>query len=64
MAYQAKKAGKPKIKVNPSFVKKVVEIRNHADYGSQKIHFVLKRQGFGISQDSEAGMVTVFPGLM
>ncbi len=50
MAYQAKKAGKPKIKVNPSFVKKVVEIRNHADYGSQKIHFVLKRQGFGISQ--------------
>ena len=40
-AYKAKKAGKPKTRVNPSFVKKVVEIRKSTDYGSEKIHFVL-----------------------
>src|SRR3989339_1055563 len=49
-AYKAKKAGKPKTSVNPSFVKMVVEIRKSADYGSEKIHFVLKKSGFGVSQ--------------
>jgi len=49
-AYKAKKAGKPKTRVNPSFVKKVVEIRKSMDYGSEKIHFVLKKSGFGVSQ--------------
>lgn len=49
-AYTAKKAGKPKININPSFVKKVTEIRDSTDYGSQKIHFVLNKQGFGVSQ--------------
>ena len=49
-AYKAKRAGRPKLKLNSSFVKKVTEIRGHSDYGSQKIHFVLKRSGFGVSQ--------------
>src|SRR3989339_1996615 len=49
-AYKAKKAGKPKTSINSSFVKKVVEIRKSTDYGSEKIHFVLKKSGFGVSQ--------------
>jgi len=49
-AYKAKKAGKPKTRINPSFVKKVVEVRKSTDYGSEKIHFVLKKSGFGVSQ--------------
>jgi len=49
-AYKAKKAGRPKIKLNPAFVKKVVQIRKETDYGSEKIHFVLKQKGFSVSQ--------------
>jgi len=49
-AYEGKKTGRPKIDINPSFVKKVVEIRRNDDYGSEKILFVLKQNGFGISQ--------------
>ena len=49
-AYKTKKAGKPKTNVNPSFVKKVVEIRKSMDYGNEKIHFVLKKSGFMVSQ--------------
>ena len=49
-AYKAKKAGKPKTSINPSFVKKVAEIRKSTDYGSEKLHFVLKKSGFGVSQ--------------
>lgn len=49
-AYKAKKAGRPKLKLNPVFVKKAVEIRESADYGSEKIHYVLKKQGFSVSQ--------------
>ena len=49
-AYKAKKAVKPKTRINPSFVKKVAEIRKSTDYGSEKIHFVLKKSGFGVSQ--------------
>jgi putative transposase len=45
-----KVAGRPKIPINPSFVQKVVQIRRDDDYGSEKIQFVLKEQGFGISQ--------------
>lgn len=48
--YKAKKAGRPKIKLNPAFVKKVVQIRKETDYGSEKIHFVLKQKGFSVSQ--------------
>jgi len=49
-AYKAKKAGRPKYDINPVFVKNVVEIRKRDDYGSEKIHFVLKKKGFGVSQ--------------
>lgn len=45
-AYKTKKAGRPKIKINPEFVKKVVELRKTTDYGSEKIHFVLKKNWF------------------
>ena len=41
-AYTAKQVGRPRIEVNPQFVEKVVKIRNEDDYGSEKIHFVLK----------------------
>ena len=49
-AYKAKNSGRPKIDVNLTFVEKVIKIRNEDDYGSQKIHFVLKQQGSGVSQ--------------
>ena len=49
-AYEGRKAGRHKLPLNQKFVKKVVEIRQKDDYGSEKIHFVLKRQGFGVSQ--------------
>ena len=41
--YEGKKSGRPKIKINSSFTKKVIEIRNRDDYGSEKIHFVMKK---------------------
>ena len=49
-AYRAKTAGRPKQPINLAFVQKVVKIRKEDDYGSEKIHFVLKRQGFAVSQ--------------
>jgi transposase len=42
-AYKTKKAGRPKYRLNQKFVSKVVDIRKRDDYGSQKIHFVLKK---------------------
>lgn len=49
-AYKAKKAGRHPEQINLNFAKKVVELRNTADYGSVKLHIVLKRAGFGVSQ--------------
>jgi len=49
-AYKAKQAGRPKLNLNSSFVKKVTEIRESTDYGSEKLYFVLKKSGFGVSQ--------------
>jgi putative transposase len=49
-AYKAKKAGRPKYPLNENFVKKIAELRKTTDYGSEKLHFVLKRVGFKISQ--------------
>jgi putative transposase len=49
-AYRTKKAGRPKQPINPSFVNKVVELRKTTDYGSEKLHFVLRRAGFSVSQ--------------
>lgn len=50
IAYDGKKSGRSKIDINPSFVKKVVKIRQDNDYGSEKIHFVMKKEGSGVSQ--------------
>ena len=49
-AYKVKKAGRPKIKINPAFRKKVVEIRKSDDYGSEKIHYVTTQKGCTVSQ--------------
>lgn len=48
--FQTKNPGRPRYDVNPTFIEKVKEIRKFTDYGSQKIHFTLKKQGFGVSQ--------------
>ena len=50
LAYEGKKSGRPKTCINPAFVNKVVQIRQHDDYGSEKIHFVMKKAGFSVSQ--------------
>ncbi len=50
LAYKAKNAGRPRTRINPTFVEKVVEIRKRDDYGSEKIHHVMKREGFSVSQ--------------
>lgn len=49
-AFIAKKAGRPRQSINSTFSQKVIDIRNSDDYGCQKIHIVLKRQGFAVSQ--------------
>jgi len=49
-AYKAKKTGRPKISINPTFIEKVVRIRKEDDYGSEKIHYVMNQDGFKVSQ--------------
>lgn len=49
-AYKVKNAGRPSQEINISFSKKVIELRKKTDYGSEKLHFVMKRDGFGVSQ--------------
>ena len=49
-AYKAKKAGRPRYPLNKNFVRKIVELRKTTDYGSEKLHFVLNRSGFKVSQ--------------
>lgn len=49
-AYKAKKVGRPSQRVNPAFVKIVEKERKETDYGSEKLHFVLKKQGYSVSQ--------------
>jgi len=49
-AYKAKKAGRPRYPLNKNFVRKIVELRKTTDYGSEKLHFVLNRAGFKVSQ--------------
>ena len=49
-AYKANKAGRPKLEINPAFVEKVILLREKTDYGSEKLHFVLKKEGFSVSQ--------------
>ena len=50
LAYKAKKAGRPRLRVHPCFVKRVIELRKETDYGSEKLHYVMKKQGFSVSQ--------------
>jgi len=50
LAYKTLQAGRPRQRINPLFMKKVVEIRKESDYGSEKIHYVLQRDGFKVSQ--------------
>lgn len=50
VAYAGKKSGRPKIKINPTFRKKVVEIRKSDDYGSEKIHYITTQEGCAVSQ--------------
>jgi putative transposase len=49
-AYKIKKSGRPKLPLNPKFVKKVIEIRKSDDYGSEKIHYVTTQEGYTVSQ--------------
>jgi len=49
-AYKAKKAGRPRQQISSRFVQKTIELRKETDYGSEKLHFVFKRMGFGVSQ--------------
>ena len=49
-AYTIKKVGRPSQKINSVFVEKVVSIRNADDYGSEKLHYVMKRDGFSVSR--------------
>jgi len=49
-AYKSKKAGRHKLDISPIFRSKVKDIRKEDDYGSEKIHFVLKKKGFSVSQ--------------
>ena len=49
-AYKSKKVGRPSRIINPFFVEKVVFLRKRDDYGSQKLHFVLKKEGFNVSR--------------
>jgi putative transposase len=50
LAYKPKKVGRPSQKINLSFAAKVVSLRKETDYGSQKLHFVLKKEGFNVAQ--------------
>lgn len=49
-AYTIKKAGRPSRQVNNGFIERVVTLRKETDYGSEKLHVVLRRQGFSVSQ--------------
>ena len=50
LAYKPKKVGRPSQKINRNFEARVVSLRKETDYGSQKLHFVLKKQGFAVAQ--------------
>ena len=45
-----KKVGRPCVVPTGAFVEKVVKLREETDYGSEKLYFVLKKEGFSVSQ--------------
>lgn len=50
LAYKTKKSGRPRLRINQRFVKRVIELRKETDYGSEKLHYVIKNRGFSVSQ--------------
>jgi putative transposase len=50
LAYKPKKVGRPSQRINLTFVRKVISLRKETDYGSQKLHFALRGQGFNVAQ--------------
>ena len=36
--------------INSIFLAKVIELRNTSDYGSEKLHFVMRQAGFSVSR--------------
>jgi putative transposase len=48
-AYRIKRPGRLPQEVNVSFAKTVTTLRMKTDYGCEKLHFILKRQGFAVS---------------
>lgn len=49
-AFKSKKSGRPPVNIHPSFIDKVVFLRKRDDYGSEKLHFVLNKEGFSVSR--------------
>lgn len=49
-AFKAMKAGRPKLKINKNFTEEVKTIRCKTGYGSEKIQFTFKQQGYAVSQ--------------
>ena len=50
LAYKPKKVGRSSQRINRNFEARVVSLRKETDYGSEKLHFVLKKQGFAVAQ--------------
>lgn len=50
LAYKLKKVGRPSQPLNTSFIRKVIDLRKRTDYGSEKVHYTLKKEGFSVSQ--------------
>ena len=48
-AYVTKQVGRPKSSLNKKFVNRVIELRKTTDYGKEKLHFVLRKNGFSVS---------------
>lgn len=47
---QENKAGAPALEINPQFEELVVNFWKEHKYGAEKTHFILKQQGFDVSQ--------------
>ncbi len=45
-----KKIGRPCLPISGAFAEKVEKLREETDYGSEKLHFVLTKDGFSVSQ--------------
>lgn len=41
--------GRPPMQINKRFAEKVISLRGETDYGKEKLHFTLKREGFNVS---------------